>query len=51
MKSQAGDPWYIHAALYLVIAILSVILIKIAIIDPKDAVEQENFGKLNPDSE
>jgi len=43
MKSQAGDPWYIHAALYLVIAILSVILIKVAIIDPKDAVEKERF--------
>ncbi len=43
MKSQAGDPWYIHAALYLVIAILSVILIKVAIIDPKNAVEQERF--------
>lgn len=41
MKSQAGDPWYIHAALYLVIAILSIILIKIAIIDPKNAVEQD----------
>jgi len=41
MKSQAGDPWYIHAALYLVIAILSIILIKVAIIDPKNAVEQE----------
>ncbi|MGB5287281.1 MAG: hypothetical protein WBN42_02245, partial [Ignavibacteriaceae bacterium] len=45
MKSQAGDPWYIHAILYLVIAILSVILIKVAIIDPKDAVEQERFLK------
>ena len=43
MKSQAGDPWYIHAALYLVIAILTVILIKVAIIDPKNAVEQERF--------
>ena len=43
MKAQAGDPWYIHAVLYLVIAILSVILIKVAIIDPKDAVEQERF--------
>ena len=43
MKSQAGDPWYIHAALYLVIAILSVILIKVAIIDPKNVVEQERF--------
>lgn len=43
MKSQAGDTWYVHAALYLVIAILSVILIKVAIIDPKNAVEQERF--------
>jgi len=45
MKSQAGDPWYIHAALYLVIAILSVILIKVAIIDPKNAVEQDKFWR------
>ena len=45
MKSTAGDPWYIHAALYLVIAILSVLLIKIAIIDPKNAVEQDRFWK------
>ncbi len=45
MKSQAGDPWYIHAALYLVIAILSVVLIKVAIIDPKNSVEQEKFWK------
>ena len=45
MKSQAGDSWYIHAALYLVIAILSVILIKVAIIDPKEAVEQDKFWK------
>lgn len=43
MKSQAGDPWYVHAILYLVIAILSVLLIKVAIIDPKNAVEQERF--------
>jgi hypothetical protein len=45
MKSNAGDPWYVHAALYVVIAILSVLLIKIAIIDPKNAVEQERFWK------
>jgi hypothetical protein len=45
MKSQAGDPWYIHTALYLVIAILAVILIKVAIIDPKEAVEQEKFWR------
>jgi hypothetical protein len=45
MKSQTSDPWYIHAALYLVIAILSVLLIKVAIIDPKNAVEQDKFWK------
>jgi len=45
MKSQAGDPWYLHAILYLVIAILSVILIKVAIIDPKNAVEEERFNR------
>lgn len=45
MKSQASDPWYIHAALYLVIAILTIILIKVAIIDPKEAVEQEKFWR------
>lgn len=43
MKSQAGDPWYIHAILYLVIAILCVLLIKVAIIDPKDAVAKEKY--------
>ena len=45
MKSQAGDPWYLHAILYLVISILSVILIKVAIIDPKNAVEEERFNR------
>jgi len=45
MKSTAGDPWYIHAALYLVIAILSIVLIKVAIIDPKNAVEQDKFWR------
>jgi len=45
MKSQTGDPWYIHAALYLVIAILTIVLIKVAIIDPNDAVEQDRFWR------
>lgn len=45
MKSQAGDPWYVHALLYLVIAILTIILIKVAIIDPKEAVEKEKFWR------
>jgi hypothetical protein len=45
MKSQVGDQWYVHAALYLVIAILTILLIKVAIIDPKEAVKQEKFWK------
>lgn len=44
MKAQA-DPWYIHAGLYLVIAILTIILIKIAIIDPREYVESEKYNK------
>jgi hypothetical protein len=39
------DPWYIHAGLYLIIFILALVLIKVAIIDPKDAVERANFFK------
>lgn len=39
------DPWYVHAGLYLVVAILIVILIKVAIIDPKEVVEQERYYK------
>lgn len=45
MKPDTGDPWYIHALLYLVIAVLTVILIKVAIIDPKSTVEKEKFFK------
>jgi hypothetical protein len=45
MKSQAGEPWYIHGVLYLVIAILTIILIKVAIIDPNNAVEQDKFWR------
>jgi len=39
------DPWYVHAGLYLVIAILTVLLVKIAIIDPHDYVETEKYNK------
>jgi len=44
MKSQS-DPWYLHAALYLVIAILTIILIKIAIIDPHEYVASERYNR------
>lgn len=39
------DPWYVHVALYAVIAILTVILIKVAIIDPKEIMEREAYYK------
>ena len=45
MKSGSGDPWYVHAGLYLIIAILTVILIKVAIIDPKEYMEAERYYK------
>ncbi len=43
--NSRSDPWYIHAALYVVIAILTIILIKVAIIDPHEYVETEKFYK------
>ncbi len=39
------DPWYIHTGLYLVIAILTVLLVKVAIIDPHEYVETEKYNK------
>ncbi|MFZ1291763.1 MAG: hypothetical protein WAR79_16825 [Melioribacteraceae bacterium] len=41
--NQKSEPWYIHAALYVVIAILVFILIKVAIIDPTDYIDQEKY--------
>jgi hypothetical protein len=38
-----SEPWYIHAGLYLVIIILALVLIKVAIIDPKSAVEMQKY--------
>jgi hypothetical protein len=40
-----SDPWYVHAALYAVIVILVIILVKVAIIDPNHVVERENYFK------
>jgi hypothetical protein len=42
MKS---DPWYIHIVLYGIIAILVIILVKIAILDPTEHVEQERYNR------
>jgi hypothetical protein len=37
------EPWYIHAALYVVIAVLVYILIQVAIIQPNKTVAAENY--------
>jgi len=39
------DPWYLHVGLYVVIAILTVLLIKVAVIDPKAEIDTENYYK------
>jgi hypothetical protein len=39
------EPWYIHAGLYVVIVILAIVLIKVAIIDPKEIVVEEKFNR------
>lgn len=46
MNSKSNqDPWYIHAGLYAIIVILVLILIKVAIIDPRNIVEQERYNR------
>lgn len=39
------EPWYIYAALYVVIAILTYLLIYVAIIEPGRVIEYENFNR------
>jgi hypothetical protein len=41
--TKKSEPWYIHAILYVVIAILLVVLIKVAIIDPADHIQKEEY--------
>ena len=43
--STKSDAWYVHAALYVVIAILTIVLIKVAIVDPREYVAQEKYFK------
>ena len=42
---KKSDPWYIHAGLYLIIAILTILLVKVAIIDPHEYVKSEKYYK------
>lgn len=41
--TKKSEPWYIHAILYVVIAILLVVLIKVAIVDPADHIKKEEY--------
>ena len=40
-----SEPWYLHAGLYTLIVILIIILVKVAIIDPKEVLNEEKFNK------
>lgn len=40
---KKGEPWYIHAALGVVIAVLVYILIRVAIVDPGEYVAKEKY--------
>jgi len=42
---RKSEPWYIHAALWVVIVILSYVLIRVAIINPNKYVAQEKYFK------
>ncbi|MCK6606491.1 MAG: hypothetical protein L6Q59_16465 [Ignavibacteriaceae bacterium] len=41
--AQSRDPLYLHVGLYAIVVVLVVILIKIAVIDPKEIVQQEKY--------
>lgn len=41
--SKKNEPWYIHAVLYVIIAILVFVLVKVAVIDPTEHIENENY--------
>ncbi|HRI46222.1 MAG TPA: hypothetical protein PK559_03885 [Ignavibacteriaceae bacterium] len=43
VKNQ--DPWYVHVGLYVVVAILVVILIQVAVVEPREIVAQEKYNK------
>ncbi len=39
------EPWYIHAGLYIVIAVLVYLLVRVAIMEPKAIVSLEKYAK------
>ena len=44
MKNR-NEPWYLHAALWVVIIILTVVLVRVAIIEPTEVTRRENYLK------
>ncbi len=44
--SSKSESWYFHAAMYVIIVILIGVLIKVAIIDPKEIVQEEKYYRL-----
>jgi hypothetical protein len=44
-SSKNDDPWYLHAGLYVIIAILTFLLIKVAVIDPNEEINAQKYYK------
>ncbi len=42
---RKSEPWYIHTVLYVIIVVLVYLLIRVAIIDPTETLEQEKSYK------
>lgn len=43
--SSKSEPWYIHTILYVIIAVLVYVLIRVAIIDPQEVIEKERYWR------
>jgi hypothetical protein len=45
MIQKKQEPWYIHAALWVVIIVLSYVLIEVAIVQPREIMRKERYFK------
>ncbi len=43
--AKKTEPWYIHAVLWVIIVVLAVVLIQVAIIQPREVVKMEKYYK------
>lgn len=41
--SRKAEPWYLHVILYVIIIVLAYVLIRVAIVDPTEIMEQEKY--------